>query len=233
MTEQTKPERKPLRECNRLFFDCETSGLDFMRDCIIEAAWVLTDPTGTKILRERAFKILPTMDVSPEAAAINGYDRGVWETEAVFGSTAFAQLANDSVDAVFVAHNAPFDWPFVHVGFRNYSVVANWRGDYHEICTAALAMPLLDAGLIDGVRLTKLAAYFGIPQPVEHRALDDARMCRKVYVRLMAHYGAAREALAAVIADLDRLAGDMRYDAGIRTVAQRRSQELRSTLAKP
>ncbi len=184
--------RKPISELLRLFIDFETGGFDFLEDPIIEAGWVVTDPSAREVLFERSFKIFPWTPL-PEIVdtksgpkpifEVNGYDPAVWEREAVVSFDALVQLVDDSEGAIFVAHNAPFDWPFLHVALARLGL--KWRGDHHRICTCALAMPLADRGIVESVSLEALAKHFGISQPTAHRALADARTCREVYLKLI------------------------------------------------
>lgn len=177
--------RRSLNENNLFFFDCETGGLSPALSDMVEVACVVTDPTGSQVLHEYSAKVLPKKPVAPGAAKVNGYTAEKWAAEGVELHGAMVTMLSMARDAVFVAHNAPFDWGFFASAMAQFS--QRWNGDYHKIDTAALALPLLKAGLVADVKLVTLTAYFGIEHEA-HRALGDARACWQVYQKLMARY---------------------------------------------
>lgn len=172
------------RHYNILFFDCETGGLDPRQASIIEVACVLTSPAGI-VLNEYTTKVVPTKPVHPRAAAVNGYSPEKW-TAAVSLAEAIGCVIDYSRDALFAAHNAPFDWAFLQDAMG--SVGARWRGGYHKIDTVALAMPLLMGGHVPDLKLSTLVRHFGIDPGKAHTALSDARACRWVFLKLMERY---------------------------------------------
>jgi DNA polymerase-3 subunit epsilon len=185
--------RRPLRECNLFFFDCETGGLNAGTSDMLEVAAIVTDPTGREVIEEYCTKVFPKKPVDAKAAEINGYTAEKWAAEAVELDTAMVKMLTMANGSVFTAHNAPFDWSFFnHAMVERYQ---RWPGDYHRVDTVALAWPLLCAGEVDSVKLTTLTKYFGIEHSAAHTALSDARACREVYVRLMGIYGPSVAAL--------------------------------------
>lgn len=186
------PRPATLREYDNLFYDCETGGLSPAEADIVEVAAIRTDPTGTKVLEEYSAKVLPKMPVNPRAAAINGYSAEKWAAEgAVELGPVISHLVNMAQNAIFTAHNAPFDWMFFEAAMKKYNL--RWRSDYHKYDTVSLAMPLLRLGLVPDLKLTTLTSYFGIPHEA-HRAMGDVRACRELYLRLMPAYDKVAEA---------------------------------------
>lgn len=180
------PPRVPLRECNLFFFDSETGGLNAYQFDMVEVACLVTDPTGQTLIGEYTAKVFPKKTVDPVAAKINGYTTEKWAAEAVELDVAMIQMLGMARNCVFAAHNAPFDWSFFEVALaKRYQ---RWPGDYHKIDTVALAMPLLQAGKVQNLKLTSLAAYFGVAHQNVHSALGDVRATRGVYVKLMELY---------------------------------------------
>ena len=178
--------RRPMKDCNLFFFDAETGGLSAANHDMVEVACVVTDPTGQNILHEFEAKVLPLKPVDARAAAVNGYTAEKWATEAINLDAAMITMLGMARDAVFVAHNAPFDWGFFERAMAQRS--QRWPGDYHKIDTVALATPLLKAGHIPDLKLVTLTAHYNIPHEA-HRALGDAHACRAVYLKLMEKYG--------------------------------------------
>ena len=181
--------RPHLNACNLFFFDCETGGLEAHEADMVQVAVVLTDSTGTKVLEEYSAKVLPKKPVHPKAAAVNGYTREKWAQEgAVELDGPMVKILGMARDAVFVAHNTPFDWAFFNAAMAQRQ--QRWPGDYHKIDTVALATPLLKFGRVDNLKLATLVSHFGFHQEAAHEALSDARDCRRVYLKLMERYTA-------------------------------------------
>jgi DNA polymerase III subunit epsilon len=181
--------RPAVKDSDLMFFDVETGGLDHTTCDIIEVACIRTDPTGKTIRDEYVAKVIPTRPVEEEAARINGYSREKWAAEAVPLNTAMVKVLSVARDALFTAHNSPFDWGFLEAAIKTCK--QRWSSTYHKIDTVALAMPLLRAGLVENVKLTTLTKFFGIPHEMAHSAMADARACREVFLRLDAVYGPA------------------------------------------
>lgn len=176
-------ERPAVKDCNLLFFDCETSGLSPIYHEIIELGCILTDPTGRNVLKEYSVKVKPTKPVDPNAAAVNGYTEEKWASEAISLASALKEVISMAKDAVFVAHNASFDWGFLEMAIRQNAM--RYPGPYHKCDTVALAWPLLKEGKVSNLKLTTLSQYFNISHEDAHTALSDVRACRDLYIKLM------------------------------------------------
>jgi len=181
------------RDMRLLFLDFETGGLSPAEADVLEVGCVLTDPSGRDVLVEYEAKVLPARPVSPGAAAVNGYDPEAWAREAVPSGDAAEAVEAMSEGAILVCHNATFDWGFLEPFLKASG--RRWLGGYHRMCTLAMAMPLHRAGVVEGVSLQKLAAYFKIDPGRAHSALADARTCREVFLKLMPAYEAAAKAV--------------------------------------
>ena len=170
---------------NLLFFDCETGGLSPRKADMVEAAWILTDPSGREVLSRVALRIFPKRPVDRRAAAVNGYNPWVWQETAHDLQSVMDCLLADAQDACFVAHNAPFDWRFVEAAL--VALDRRWTGSHRRFCTRSAAAPLQKAGRVGSVKLEELTRYFGIPH-VAHRAAGDIEATRQVYLRLRERY---------------------------------------------
>lgn len=195
--------RLPDSECNLMFIDFETGGLDPMIHDITQAAYVLTDKTGTIVLDEYCDKVIPKRPVDPKAAEINGYNAEKWAAEGVDLSVAMHRITRASRDAIFIAHNQSFDWSFFQAAQRRYLDSRNrtqfpWNGSYHKMCTMTMGMPMVRAGLLENAKLQTFAAYFGIDPGEAHTALSDARTCWEIFKRLDPVYQQAMHALRKV-----------------------------------
>lgn len=181
--------RRPLREYNRFFFDCETGGLEPSEADMVEVAVVLTDPSGKNVLEEFSAKVFPKKPVHPKAAAVNGYTAEKWASEAVELDGPMIKMLTMARDAIFISHNTPFDWSFFNAAMAQRQ--QRWPSDYHKVDTVALATPLLQFGLVENLKLVTIVNHFGFEQESAHSALSDARDCRRIYLKLMEIYAAA------------------------------------------
>ena len=174
-----------------LFYDSETGGTDPTRHDIIEVGCILTDPSGERLQSEYATKILPERPVEPDAARVNGYDMQRWKVEAVSLEIAINHILAMGRGAVFLAHNAAFDWSFLQTAIDKLG--KRWICSY-RLDTITLALPLLRAGKVSDLKLSTLVRYFGIEQKNSHSAMSDVYACREVYLRLMKLYSKALDA---------------------------------------
>jgi DNA polymerase III subunit epsilon len=88
--------------------------------------------------------------------------------------------------AVFVGHNASFDWRFLQANLERHGYQ---RATNRVVCTARLARKLLPRDEVPNVRLATLAAYLGASVTPCHRALTDARATVDVLHSLLERAG--------------------------------------------
>jgi len=186
--------RPAVKDCNILFLDFETGGLSARHHDIVEAAYILTDPTGRSVMDEWSSKVVPNRPVEPGAAKVNGYNAEKWAAEgAISVDAAMVKILGAARDSMLACHNVPFDKSFLDAAMA--ARAQRWPGSYHSIDTCSLAIPLLKAGLVPNIKLTTLTAYFDIEHAEAHSALSDARACRQVFLKLMGIYGPGVEKL--------------------------------------
>jgi DNA polymerase III epsilon subunit family exonuclease len=82
--------------------------------------------------------------------------------------------------AVFVAHNAPFDWRFLSTELE-WAGAGPLRG--RVLCTVRLARRLVPE--VSRRSLDALSWYFGIENVARHRAFGDARATTEIFRRLL------------------------------------------------
>src|SRR2546428_8353914 len=133
-----------------------------------------------------AFEALldPGTPIPPWVAQLTGITDGM-----VAGRPRFADVVagfGRALDpAVFVAHNAPFDWRFLAAEYTLAGVPAPGGT---PLCTVRLTRRLVPELRHRG--LDHVAAFFGIENPARHRAFGDALATAHV---LRALLGRARE----------------------------------------
>ena len=122
----------------------------------------------------------PERSIPPQIVALT---RITWEMVRVaprFGEVADA-VREQLRGRVFVAHNAAFDWRFVHHEVER-SAGVQLVGD--RLCTVRLARVVLPQ--LKRRSLDALAHYFGVEIPERHRAAGDALATATILCRLLA-----------------------------------------------
>lgn len=162
---------RPLEQVVYTVFDTETTGLDTAKDDVIQIAAVRM--LGTRVLDNDVFDQLvdPKRPIPAASTAIHGITKAMVAGQPEFFDVAegFAKFAED---AVFVAHNAPFDMEFLR----------RLEGLEHPVlCTARLSAALFDH--TGAHTLDALAARLGIEidASVRHTAIGDALITTKVF----------------------------------------------------
>jgi len=181
-----------LDACRFAVVDVETTGRHPGRGGrIMEIAVV--DVQGRAV--RPAFETLvdPQAAVSPFAAQLTGITAA-----ALRGAPTFARIADGLVNAlagaVFVAHNARFDWMFLSAELeRDRGVLLQGP----RLCTLRLSRRLVKG--VAGRRLDRLTDYFGIRNRARHRAGGDAEATAHLLVRLL---DLARERGVVTLGDL-------------------------------
>lgn len=152
--------------------DIETTGLDPERDAIIEIGVVRF--TSRRVEDEWSTLINPGRPIPPFITQLTGInDQMVREAPPI--RAVIAHLRDIVGDLPVLGHSVRFDLSFL----RRYGILGlNDVLDTYEL--AAVLMPT--AGRYN---LGALAQALSIPLPATHRALDDARVTRVVYQRLL------------------------------------------------
>jgi DNA polymerase III epsilon subunit-like protein len=174
-----------LAEFAFAFLDCEFGGLDPELHDITEIGIVVTDYR----LRELAsgeWKVRPRPErVSPEAAAIFGYDEAVWAAAPGIREvlTAAVELLPKDKTVVPAGQNVRVDVSFLERGFRSCDIP--YPFDYHVIDLATLfyAWSLVAGEPVAALSLRQAANVAGLLDAggVAHRALADARLTLETF----------------------------------------------------
>jgi DNA polymerase-3 subunit epsilon len=168
----------PLSQVTFVAVDLETTGGSPKQCAITEVGAVKF--RGGEVLGEFQTLVDPGQPIPPTITWLTGIDdltvRDAPKIEAVLpGLLEFLE------GAVFVAHNARFDFGFINEALR--------RRDYPllsgaPVCTAKLGRRVVGQD-VRNCRLQTLAEYFRTPNRPTHRALDDARACADVFHGLL------------------------------------------------
>jgi DNA polymerase III subunit epsilon len=168
----------PIRSLEYVIVDVETTGGSFARgDRITDIAAVRLHGDGTVVDEFRSL-VNPGRPIPSFITALTSI---TWEM--VRDAPRFADVAPDVArvlrGAVFVAHNAPFDWRFVGAELDRAGVPLTG----HTLCTVRMARKLVPE--LRSRSLDSLSWFFDIPNTARHRAYGDAVATAEVFRRLM------------------------------------------------
>ncbi|MEO6653250.1 MAG: DEDD exonuclease domain-containing protein [Ilumatobacteraceae bacterium] len=157
----------PLHDATFVVLDLETTGGNRSEDMITEIGAVKV--RGGECFGTFHTLVNPGRAIPPQITVLTGL------TNAVVGNaprieTVLGSLVDFLGDAVFVAHNAPFD-----LGFIRAALARDGRNDYRPtvVDTASLARRLL-RDEVPNCKLSTLASRLRLDHTPTHRALDDA-----------------------------------------------------------
>ena len=156
--------------------DVETTGGQAGRDKITEIAIVLHD--GEKILDTFETLINPECSIPPFISHLTGIT-----DDMVAGAPRFYEVARRVVelteDAIFVAHNARFDYNFIREEFRRLGYVYTRK----TLCTVQLSRKSFPG--LPSYSLGNLIRHFGIQVDQRHRALADTLATTDIFSRIL------------------------------------------------
>lgn len=164
------------------FVDLETTGTSPAGARITEVGVVLVETEGSeRRVSEWASLVNPGCRIPPEIVRLTGISDAM-----VAGAPRFEQIAGELAErlagAVFVAHNARFDYGFLRAEFARVGIDFAAR----TLCTVRLSRALFPDR--ESHSLDAIVARFGLATDARHRALADARLTLafvdRVYARL-------------------------------------------------
>lgn len=145
--------------------DIETTGGLVKRDKITEIAIVLHD--GEDILDQYQTLINPDRSIPEFISRMTGITNEMVATAPRFHEVA-KEIVLKTEGAVFVAHNARFDYGFIREEFARLGYPYTRK----QLCTVRLSRKLFPQ--LKSHSLDSLIRHFSIPVNQRHRALDDA-----------------------------------------------------------
>ena len=179
-----KIESNVLKETTYVVVDVETTGATPGKDRITEiAAYKIS---GGQIVDDFTTLVNPQRPISPYIVKLTGITDEMVADAPLFSSV-YQTVVDFFGDAVFVAHNAPFDWRFINHEIERVTSrgLANLR-----LCTVQMARRCVP-GLVN-YKLHTVADHFSIEITDRHRAAGDAFATAKVFLKfldLMTEYG--------------------------------------------
>lgn len=156
--------------------DIETTGAYSGFHRITEVAVVHHDGAGITAIHKTL--VNPGRDIPPHISALTGIT-----TEMVVNAPTFEEVAEEILswlnERIFIAHNAQFDYGFLHQHFRAAGI--NWNAP--RLCTVRMGRKIVPG--LRSYSLGRLAAHFGIAIADRHRAAGDAEATAKIFSILL------------------------------------------------
>jgi len=158
--------------------DVETTGVSPDRGHRITEIAVVEVRDGV-ISEDFQTLVNPGRSIPSQISALTGITN-----EMVSGAPFFDEVAEDLFEwlegRVFVAHNASFDWRFIH---HQMTGTLGYAPQSPRLCTVQMARRL--APQLARRNLDSIAAHFGVPIHIRHRAYGDALATARVLLRLL------------------------------------------------
>ena len=155
------------------FVDLETTGTQAAGDRITEVAVVRVeanpDGSGAPKVEEWSTLVNPGVPIPPEIQALTGITNDMVRAAPRFAAIA-DEIAARTANAVFVAHNARFDYGFLKHAFARLDRTFTAR----VLCTVRLSRRLFPEA--DRHNLDSVIARHALRVDGRHRALGDARV---------------------------------------------------------
>ena len=174
-----------------VFIDVETTGASPERERVTEVGVVGVDFDGDDVrVIEWSSLVNPGVPIPPEIQWLTGITNEMVRDAPPFA--AIAQELFDRIDgAVFVAHNARFDYGFLRAEFTR----ADLKFHAKTLCTVRLSRHLYPDRAPH--TLDAIIERFGLGGEQRHRALGDARVLWRLLQKLAERHSAAELELAA------------------------------------
>lgn len=171
---------KPWKDVTWVAFDTETSGRYPIESEICEIAAVkYSFKTGVGLEQESfAFLVKPSKPMSNEVIKIHGITNEM-VADAPLLSDVLPNFLKFIEGSVLLAHHAQFDLGFVANALEDSKLPLP---DVPTICTSLLAQGNVPE--TPNHRLQTLVPFFGVNPGQAHRALDDARACLHVALKI-------------------------------------------------
>jgi DNA polymerase-3 subunit epsilon len=155
--------------------DIETTGGLVKRDKITEIAIVLFD--GEKVIDQYQTLVNPERSIPPYISDMTGITNDM-----VADAPCFCEVAKEIVlrteGAIFVAHNARFDYGFLREEFSRLGYAYTRK----QLCTVRLSKKMLPE--LRSHSLDSLIRHYSLQVENRHRALDDALATAEVFRRI-------------------------------------------------
>ena len=173
-----------LQEDLLAFLDTETTGLEEGVEEVCEIATIITDLNLKEVARIE-MKVQVEKVVPPQVAAINGYDKQVWEEEAkpfsVWMDWISKQVSFGHV-AIPIGHNVGYDYNMIKLKY--YKPKKKFFPlSYHKVDTVGFALVLRMVGILksDNLKLATVTKALNIKHENTHRAMSDCEASKALF----------------------------------------------------
>ena len=183
----------------KIWVDCETTGLEAGVHALIQLAGLIE--IGGEVVEEFNYRLKPIKGqmINPKALVVSGVTldeiRAYRDSQDSYME--FLGLLEKYIDRfdksdkfLWVGQNPRFDYGFVEALFNRYENPYLYSFvSYHLIDIASIAMALKDAKRIElkSLKLDSIAQAFDV-QFEPHNALEDAKACREIYLRMLSYF---------------------------------------------
>jgi DNA polymerase-3 subunit epsilon len=168
-----------IRDTTFVVVDVETTGLSPVQDRMTELAMMKVH--GGILMEEYSTLINPLVSIPPSITELTGIDN-VMVQDAPTAREVVSTMAQFLGRAVFVAHNAPFDWGFVyHTALREKAIELT----NPQLCTVRLSRKILPT--IPSKSLGQVAKFMEIDIPARHRASGDAYATSLLLIKFLSY----------------------------------------------
>lgn len=168
---------KSIEDAKFVVCDVETTGLSPIYDRIIEIALIRIE--NLKIVDKFTTLVNPETFISPFITQLTGI-----RNDDVFLAPKFSDIAlrvrEFLQDAIFVAHNASFDYKFILHSFLRENI---YPPENPTLCTKLLARRIVSG--LQSYGLKSLIEFFKIHNLKAHRAFGDALATTHLFLRLL------------------------------------------------
>ena len=168
-----------LSEGTFVVVDVETTGLSPMEDRMTEIAMMKV--RNGVLLDEFSTLLNPLVSIPASITNLTGIDN-LMVADAPTAREVVPAISDFLGDAIFVAHNASFDW-----GFVSQTTVRERGMELHnpQLCTVKLSRMILPA--LPSKSLGPVASALNITIPERHRASGDAYATALVLIKFISY----------------------------------------------
>ncbi len=162
-----------------VFLDTETTGGSLRTDRVIEIGMLRVE--NGRVVKQLNSLINPGRYVPAEIELLTGISGAMVDTAPTF-SDLKDQILDLLDDAVFVAHNARFDYGFIKTEFKRLGINFSTK----HLCTVKLSRNLYPQ--FDHHNLSVIIERHGFKIKNRHRAFDDAEILWKFYKKIQQEF---------------------------------------------
>jgi len=173
-----------MKKHNLAFIDIEMTGLNMIKNEIIEIGCVITT-SKLKVIEKFELKIKPEHIENADITAlkINHYNEANWGN-AISLKEAMKFFLEKVNNCIMIGQNVSFDSEFLEYAFIKTGLKNNMH--YHKLDTISIAWAKLNKKkTITHFSLRELCKYFDIKNENPHSALSDAYATYELYKKLM------------------------------------------------